>query len=356
MGDDVAEKRACLALAHAPGIGPVALRRLVDFFGSAAAAIGASHSRWEDAMGPSIKPPQPALFNWADGQLERIYALGGQVLCLSDVAYPYALSQIHDPPPVLFCLGKAEWERPAIGIVGTRHPSPYGEQVARALAFGLARAGVCVLSGLALGIDAAAHRGALEAGGATIAVLGCGVDMAYPRSHTALYRHIVGAGAVVSEQPMGAQPDRGSFPRRNRIISGLSRGVVVVEAAARSGALITARCAAEQGREVFAVPGEIFRASSAGCHALLKDGAKLVESVDDILDELNPWLAQTPAPAPAPAGLAGRVYALLGAQPLHIDELVNSEFSSAQIAAALLELELDGWVAQHEGQRFARRA
>ena len=155
---------------------------------------------------------------------------------------------------------------------------------------------------------------------------------------------------------MGAQPDRGSFPRRNRIISGLARGVVVVEAAARSGALITARCAAEQGREVFAVPGEIFRASSAGCHALLKDGAKLVECVDDILDELNPWRVETPAPSPAPSGLAGQVYALLGARPLHIDQLASGALSSAQIAAALLELELDGWVAQYEGQRFARRA
>lgn len=356
MGGDVAEQRACLALAHAPGIGPVALRRLIDCFGSASAALSASLSEWEAAIGPSVKPPQSTAFVWADAQLERVSALCGDAFCLGGETYPYALSQIHDPPPVLFCLGKAEWERPAIGIVGTRHPSPYGEQVARELAFGLARAGVCVLSGLALGIDAAAHRGALEAGGATVAVMGSGVDTVYPRSHTALYRHIVEKGAVVSEQPMGAQPDRGSFPRRNRIISGLARGVVVVEAAARSGALITARCAAEQGREVFAVPGEIFRASSAGCHALLKDGAKLVECVDDILDELNPWRVETPAPSPAPSGLAGQVYALLGARPLHIDQLASGALSSAQIAAALLELELDGWVAQYEGQRFARRA
>lgn len=356
MGSDLAEKRACLALAHAPGIGPVALRRLVDFFGSATAAMGSSPAQWQAAVGPSVGLPTAAAFDWADAQLERIGALHGQVLCLGEEAYPYALAQIHDPPPALFCLGKAEWERPAIGLVGTRHPSPYGQRVARELAFGLARAGACVLSGLALGIDAAAHRGALEAGGATVAVLGSGVDRPYPRSNTGLYRHIVEAGAVVAEQPMGAPPDRGSFPRRNRIISGLARGVVVVEAAARSGALITARCAAEQGREVFAVPGEIFRASSAGCHALLKDGAKLVECVDDILDELNPWLAQKPASAPAPAGLAGQVYALLGAQPLHIDELAGSALSSAQIAAALLQLELDGWVAQYEGQRFARRA
>jgi DNA processing protein len=357
LGSHATEKRACLALSCTPGIGPVLLRSLFDRFGSASAALAAPRDAWRAVAGPSIRLPDRAEFDWADAQLRKIYShSGGDVYALGEPSYPPALREIHDPPPALFALGAVNWQRPAVALVGTRHPTPYGLQVARELAFGLARAGVCVLSGMALGIDAAAHQGALEGGGTTVAVLGSGVDQPYPRSHTGLYRRIIGQGAVVSELSMGSVPDRGSFPRRNRIISGLSRGVVVVEAAARSGALITARCAAEQGRDVFAVPGEIFRASSAGCHALLKDGATLVRSVDDILAELNPWSRVQAAALVPPAGVAGRVYALLGREPVHIDELAERDLSSAEVSAALLELELAGWVAQYAGQRFARRA
>lgn len=338
------------------GIGPVIVQRLLEAFGSARAALDVPLEEWQSIVGPSIRKPIRADADWARGQLQRIHSLGGDVVVRSDAAYPHPLAQIYDPPSALFTLGLFQWKRPAIGIVGMRQPSPYGLRVARELAFGLARTGICVVSGMALGIDAAAHRGALEAGGTTVAVLGSGVDQPYPRSNVNLYRSILRQGGVVSECPMGSAPDRGSFPRRNRIISGLSRGIVVIEAAARSGALITARCAAEQGRAVFAVPGEIFRANSAGCHALLKDGATLVEGVRDILEELNPWLEERMVSKPPVSGITGRVFALLDSEPLHIDELVGRDLSPPQVAAALLELELAGWVAQYDGQRFARRA
>jgi len=350
--------RAWLALAQTRGLGPVGQRRLLQHFGSALAALAAPVSEWNEVVGIDITQPGAAEYQWAQEQWWRVRSLGGSALGLDDVAYPEALRHIHDSPPVLFVLGQVDWRRPAIGIVGTRRASAYGQQVARELAVALARAGVCVVSGMALGIDAAAHAGALAAGGDTIAVLGCGVDQIYPRSHAALYRRIVGAGAVVSEQPMGAAPDRGSFPRRNRIISGLSRGVIVVEAAQRSGALITARCANEQGREVFAVPGDIRRGGSSGCHALIKDGAKLVENVDDVLEELTPWLQREEPPAVAsPSGVVGQVYELLGREPLHVDELARiSTVATPQMLGALLRLELEGLADQHPGKRFARRA
>lgn len=351
-----AERQACLALSRVAGLGPVLLQRLLDGFGSAQAALEAPLDQWQAIVQSSVKKPTGADLEWSREQMRRMRLLGGDILVRSEEAYPDSLAKIYDPPSALHSLGTFDWQRPAVAIVGTRHPSPYGLRAARELAFGLARAGLCVVSGMALGIDAAAHRGALEAGGTTVAVLGSGVDQPYPRSNVNLYRSILRQGGIVSERPVGAVPDRGSFPRRNRIISGLSRGVVVVEAAARSGALITARCAAEQGREVFAVPGEIFRASSAGCHALLKDGAKLVEGVEDILEELNAWSESAPAKEPPTLGIAGRVLALLDREPLHIDALVGRDLSSAEVAAALLELELAGWVAQYSGQRFARRA
>lgn len=356
--DEGQEIRACLALMRVRGFGPVAQGRLLRHFGAAVAALAAPADEWAAVVGSRIQRPGAAEYKWAEQQWWRVRSAGGCIWSMADASYPEALRHIHDPPLVLFGMGQIDWRRPAIGIVGMRHASSYGLQVARELAFALARAGVCVVSGMALGVDAAAHAGALAAGGDTVAVLGCGVDQIYPRSHVALYRRIVASGIAVAEQPMGAAPDRGSFPRRNRIISGLARGVIVVEAAQKSGALITARCASEQGREVFAVPGDIRRGSSAGCHALIKDGAKLVESVEDVLEELTPWLRSVPpAAALAPAGLAGRVYQLLRREPQHVDELARAaKMAAQQILSALLELELEGLVDQYPGKHFARRA
>ncbi len=352
------ETRAWLALGKVHGLGPVGQRRLLEHFGSGVAALQASASEWARLAGKGVARPGHSEQQWAEKQWRRMARLRGRIIGLTEAGYPELLRHIHDPPPVLYALGAAALARPALAIVGTRRATPYGLRVARELAFALTKAGLQVISGMALGIDAAAHTGALEAGGDTVAVLGCGVDVVYPPSHVALYRRMLrSGGAVISEMPVGAGPDRGSFPRRNRIISGLCLGVIVVEAAARSGALITARCAGEQGREVFAVPGPIGN-SSAGCHALIKDGAKLVEGVDDVLQELPAWIVAAPqSETVAPPGAAGQVYGLLRGEPRHIDELAREgDMAAQQVLGLLLELELEGLAAQYPGKRFARRA
>ena len=218
---------------------------------------------------------------------------------------------------MLFALGPDDLAPPTVAIVGSRKASDGGKLIAAELARGLVAQGICIVSGMAFGIDAAAHAAALAAGGRTIAVLGCGADVPYPRTHTSLYRQIRERGAIVSEFAWGAQPERGAFPRRNRIISGLSLGVVIVEAPQKSGALITVQHALDQNREVFAVPGDVRSGRSAGCHRLIKDGAKLVEDVEDVLEELTMWAAPRPQDAPAPTlpPEEESVYALLSRQP-----------------------------------------
>jgi len=270
---------AWLALSKLPGIGGKRCMDLVEYFGSAPRVLDCS-DRWEEVLGAATarKARSEGIdWSWAEKQLAHLERLGGHLLTPEDERYPYHLRQIHQLPPVLFVLGEIPSAMPCVALVGTRQATSYGVGMARRLAGDLARAGVCVVSGLARGIDGAAHQGALNAGGQSVAVLGCGADVVYPAEHAKLYRALQQNGAVVSEFPMGSSPEPGSFPRRNRIISGLSLGVVVVEAPARSGALLTTNYAAEQDREVFAVPGDVRRGQSAGCHALLRDGAKLVE-------------------------------------------------------------------------------
>jgi DNA processing protein len=271
-------------------------------------------------------------------------------LARSDPRYPALLTELHDPPQRLFVRGAALelLSGPAVALVGSRSCSPYGAQVARTLARELASARVTVVSGLARGIDGEAHRGALEACGPTLAVLGCGIDRDYPRSNAGLARRIAGSGLVVSEYPPGVEPAPWRFPARNRIIAGLSRATVVVEARERSGALITADFALELGRDVFAVPGEITAALAAGTNDLLRQGAAPLLSAADVLDALG----IDPAPSrPAPLSpVAGEVAALVAARACTVDELVRaSERTSAEVAAALVELELSGVVAEAEG-------
>jgi DNA processing protein len=246
-----------------------------------------------------------------------------------------------------------EW---AVALVGTRHASPYGREAARDLAAGLARSGVTVVSGLARGIDVVAHRAALEAGGRTIAVLGSGVDRVYPPEHAAVAESIARAGAVVSDYPLGTAPEAGNFPPRNRIISGLSKGVVIVEAAEVSGALITADFAAEQGRDVFAVPGSIFQRSSRGTHKLIQQGAKLVIGVNDVLEELNLALAneQQTVRAVLPADATeARLLACLSADPVHVDEIgAQAGLPIAQVSGTLALMELKGLVRQVAGMQY----
>jgi len=298
---------------------------------------------------------------------------GVATLDLADEHYPAWLRAIPDPPPVLYCDGSLEpGDRQAVAIVGSRQATPYGLRVTDALARELSALGFTIVSGFARGIDAAAHRAALASGGRTVAVLGCGLDVDYPSGHASLRTEIAGSGAVLTEFAPGTAPFATNFPRRNRIISGLALGVVVVEAAEDSGSLITARLALEQGREVFAVPGPIDAPTSRGPHGLLKQGAKLVETVNDIVEELLPQLETMRTPlsqdfvatgaggrrpfAPKPPDLSPEeqvVFRVIGREPLHLDDLTEqSRLSAAEVARILLGLELKALVHQLPGQQY----
>ena len=361
---DGEEARWGLALASLPDLGSQRRGLLMDAFPSARAALSASAAEWAHVLGPraaaAARRRDPD-WGWVEAQLRSLGRHEGYAVTSTDPAYPPRLTQIPDPPPLLYVLGAADPGAPAVAIVGTRRCTGYGRAVARQLGCDLARRGITVVSGMARGIDTAAHEGALEGGGATVAVLGCGADVVYPAQNRGLYRCILASGAVVSELPMGVRPEAGSFPRRNRIISGLSLGVAVVETPARSGALITASCALDQNREVFAVPGDVTDGRSAGCHRLLKDGACLVEGVEDVVEELAPLL---PAWAAAPAeeltpqlGLTeGRVLERLDTRGRHVDALARETgMAPAELLEALLRLELEGVVVQLPGQYYCRR-
>ncbi|HKY20688.1 MAG TPA: DNA-processing protein DprA [Vicinamibacterales bacterium] len=281
-----------------------------------------------------------------------------------DLRYPTALAAIHDPPPTLWIKGQADALRtPSVAIVGSRAASPYALEVARRLGADLARRGVTVVSGMARGVDSAAHRGALDGDGVTVAVLGCGVDVVYPREHAALAARICERGALVSEFPRGTPPYKGNFPQRNRIISGLSFAVVVVEAAEGSGSLITADFALEQGRAVLAVPGNVLGGRNYGAHALLRDGAKLVECADDILEELplgtRDWGLGTSASKESnkanPASQDPVLRRMTEGESYDLDELSHlSGLDRVRLLPRLLELELGGAVRRVEGGRFVR--
>lgn len=294
--------------------------------------------------------------NWSAVEAAQVWAdtPGRHLLCYDDPAYPVLLRQISDPPLVLYCEGDPELlTRHGLAIVGSRSPTPGGEETARAFAAQLSRLGLCIASGLALGIDAAAHRGCLDAGGATLAVVGTGLDRVYPARHLALAEQIRSQGLLVSEFPLGTPPLARHFPQRNRIISGLVRGVLVVEAGIQSGSLITAHQAMEQGREVFAIPGSIHNPTSKGCHHLLREGAKLVDTVEDILDELGAIMAPATAASPQnpvepvlPVGAEySRLYAALDDTPTSVEQLVaRSGLTPDAVCSMLLVLELQNLV------------
>ncbi|HEX4130501.1 MAG TPA: DNA-processing protein DprA [Pirellulales bacterium] len=285
-------------LSLVPGVGPQLRRALLAHFGSAAAALAAAPSALRDVqgIGPKLSQAIARARDTIDVTAELALARRENIGILTEAseAYPRLLREIFNPPAVLYVRGSlAPADGLAVAVVGSRHATHYGLAQAERLAGSLARSGLTVVSGLARGIDAAAHRGALAAGGRTVAVLGSGVLNTYPPEHDALAADVAQQGAVISEAPLRAAPLSGSFPQRNRIISGMSLGVIVVEAAISSGALITARHAMEQGREVFAVPGRIDNRMARGCHRLIRDGAKLVETVDDVLEELGPLVGKT---------------------------------------------------------------
>ncbi len=342
------------------GIGPHRLRALLDHFGDLERAWHAPAEALREA-GLDRRSLDNLLRARASLSLEqelaRIERAGARVLTWESPDYPANLRQIEDAPPVLYVRGELvpedQW---AVAVVGTRRASAYGREAARRLATDLARHGVTVVSGLARGIDVVAHQAALEAGGRTIAVLGSGVDIIYPPEHRRIAQAITEAGALISEYPLGTQPEGSNFPPRNRIISGLSRGVVIVEAGARSGALITADFAADQGREVFAVPGSIFHRGSLGTNRLIQDGAHLALTASDILEALDMErvVEQAQVQAVVPTNpTEAQLMAHLSAEPTHIDELVQATALPVSVVSSTLALmELKGLVRQAGGMNY----
>lgn len=357
-----------LTLLRVPGLGPVRTRSLLRRFGSPAAVLRAGPPAWRDAgcseaivagLSAPDRAGADADWRWLDGAADRHFVTD------QDPRYPARLATIASAPLALFAIGDAALlDTPQLAIVGARAASAQGREHAREFATAAVRVGLAVTSGLALGIDAAAHEAALAAGGATIAVCGNGLDRLYPPRNQALGATIAARGLLVSEYPPGTAPRPEHFPQRNRIIAGLSLGTLVVEAQVGSGSLITARLAAEQGREVFAIPGSIHNPMARGCHALIRDGALLTESIDDIVAALAPQLrlalpaavsAAEAAPATPADPVEAAVLAALGDAPVGLDTLAGRlSIGVAELGAALLSLELAGYLEALPGDRFCR--
>ena len=356
-----------IALSQVKGLGGVSFKKLAAHFVDPTRVFSASAEELQQVPGldRSVIEGLVNFSGWEqiETEIRRIRQAEVTIVPFTDVRYPARLRMIADPPPFLYVKGeiRAEDDK-AVAVVGSRSASDYGRKVTRDLSRGLSALGFTVVSGLARGIDGTAHETALRCGGRTIAVLGSGVDRAYPPEHAALYRRISQNGAVVSELPVGTRPMAFNFPPRNRLISGLSLGVVVVEATEKSGSLITAALALEQGREVFAVPGEVGSSRSRGAHRLIRQGAKLVETVEDIVEEIAPQLL-TRAGEQAKDGRRGlpqnaseevkKIFHLLQERSLQIDEVIESSgFSPSKVSEVLLDLELQGYLRQLPGKRY----
>ncbi len=396
-----AELAAWLVLAGAHGLTRAALRTLVDAFGSPQAVRAEPFQSLaavagETAARAALAPPAAGFDETVKSVAAWCAKPGNALVSLTDARYPATLRAMHDPPPLLYVKGRLELlHASAVAIVGSRGATPQGLEDAGYFASALANAGLAVVSGLALGIDGAAHRGALDSNGGTVALVGTGVDLVYPARHRALASEIAERGAIVSEWPLGTPARREHFPQRNRLIAGLARGVLIIEAALRSGSLITARLANEMGREVFAVPGSIHAPLSRGCHQLIKEGAKLTETPEDVLEELGiapppggalraeallperppatspqrstreaPWCRPARMPLArhaqsrlltAPEGRAARVLDALGHAPATLEILAaRTDIDSAALQGMLLELELAGHLNALPGGRFVR--
>lgn len=353
-----------LGLKSVPGVGNRLFQNLIQRFGEPAKVFSASTAELlqvpgvTDRLAGILQGYQIPADVYEDLALAKKH--GVEILTCSDYDYPALLRHIHDPPPLLYVRGRLRRDSLNIAIVGSRNATSYGRSVTEGLSGKLTLRGFTVVSGMARGIDAAAHWGALSAGGETIAVLGCGLGITYPAENRRLYHRIVESGAVISEFPFLTPPEARNFPVRNRIISGLSLGTVIVEATHQSGSLITARLAAEQGREVFAVPGSITSFKSMGTHRLIKQGAKLVEHVEDIVEELNIAISEPSADVeekpPVPLTQEERgILDELSPYPVHIDKLVRElSLSPARVSGLLLQLELKGLVTQSPGKFFAK--
>ncbi|GBG13804.1 DNA processing protein [Novimethylophilus kurashikiensis] len=351
------EARDWIGLSLIPGLGGETYRRLLAAFGSPQQIYAASASHLRQVVNAEIAsaigtgPHGPLI----DQTLAWLEIKGNHLITLGDKNYPQAFLEIPDPPVLFYAKGNTKLlNAPTIGIVGSRHATPQGLKNAEFFAQALSETGWCVASGMALGIDGAAHVGALKGSGSTIAVVGTGLDIVYPSRHRELAHQIVEKGVLVSEYPLSTPSKAHNFPRRNRLISGLSRGVLVVEANPESGSLITARLAAEQGREVFAIPGSIHSPLSKGCHQLIKQGAKLVDNIHDILDEFSHVMARHEQ-AFETAKAEDTLLSVMGFEVMDSETLIRlSGLTSDQLSAKLLTLELEGSIASLPGGRFQR--
>jgi len=355
-----------------PSVGSSISRRLVKFFGSPSAVLMASLRELSMVRGVTPSVCQNIIDYrdsiQVDRELDLINQYNCKVITIADENYPSSLKAIYDPPPILYVKGNLlPADSYAISVVGTRNATTYGIKVAEQLSGQLASRGITIVSGMAHGIDTFAHNGALNAKGRTIAVMGCGLDIIYPAENSSLFEKIISSGAVISELPMGTKPHRGMFPRRNRIISGMSLGTLVVEASKQSGAMITVDCALEQGREVFAVPGQIFSDTSKGTNELIKQGAKLVDSVEDILNELPSYAFQSSEneslkneDAIIESQLSqeeSAIWKVINSSPIHIDDISRrSALPIYKVSSTLVMLELKGLVQQLAGKMFVRKS
>jgi len=358
-----AELAAWIKLSLTPGLGAQGLRKLLGAFGMPQQVLAAGHGALARIVSPEVAKrigldPGSAEIS---ATLEWAAQADNAILTLADEDYPRQLLEIADPPALLYLRGRRELITNAcLAVVGSRNATPQGAANAEQFSRSFSRSGFTIVSGLALGIDASAHRGGLDGAGSTIAVVGTGADLLYPPGNRSLGERIARDGLIISEFPLGAPPNAHNFPRRNRVIAGLSRGCLVVEAALSSGSLITARLALDQGREVFAIPGSIHSPLSKGCHALIKQGAKLVESAQDLLEELGmPGASAAPAaesnPAAAADAAAGGLLKWLGHDNCSVDALCSrSGLTADAVSAMLLQLELDGKVASLPGGLYQR--
>ena len=374
MPSSLNQRQALLVLNGLPHVGPIMLRHLMDAFGGdAVAVLAGKHAKLLGVKGVGPKAAD-ALVHWADRfdlakEVAKMRQTGTRFFIQEDGKFPELLRETYDPPIGLYWQGEYIVDRPCVAIVGTRRSTLYGRSVTKKFASELARLGFCIVSGMASGTDTAAHEGALEAGGKTVAVFGCGLDTIYPPENKDLYQQIVAQGAVVSEFPFGRRTDRQTFPMRNRVVAGMCQGVIVIESAVSGGSMITARFAGEQGRTLMAVPGRIDQASSGGCHQLIRDGAIMVTSVDDILEELRYKRTQFPAeesdlnlgePESTQSSVSGAEQAVL-------DCFVGGEIASpdalaerlkrpiAEISGILMGLELKRLVGKRADGRFEAR-
>ena len=355
-----------IGLKAVPGIGTVAFRRLLERYDTPESALSASPASLAGIRGISaaiidaIRGGDWKRF--AEQECRRLESSAAHLVKFTSPDYPKSLFEIPDPPPFLYVKGELRSRELAIAVVGSRRATAYGLLTTTKLSGVLAGRGMCIVSGMARGVDTAAHKGALQAGGRSIGVLGCGIDQVYPPENRTLFEEMATKGCLVSEFPLGTLPLAENFPRRNRIISGLSRGVLVVEAAEKSGSLITAQYALEHGRDVFAVPGNISFATSRGCNRLIKQGAKLVDCVEDILEDLpggdlvalDTPLFQSPRRAFALSPKEAAIYELLARSPLHIDDIISqTELTAGEVSSMLLHLELKGAVTPLPGTHYA---